>query len=83
MNLSDAAIVIEMVFLPLVLLATLVFVIRDLIGPATRLSAVIALFLSDRTLARCLGALGNDYSNNAMAKAARRYFERSNPGDTE
>jgi hypothetical protein len=47
MNLhSDAAIVIEMVFLPLILLATLVFLIGDFIRPVTRPYALLALLLS-------------------------------------
>ena len=37
----------------------------------------------DRTAARCLGALGDDPSNNWKAKAARKHFQHSNPGDTE
>lgn len=45
-TLADVAIVIEMVFLPLLLLVTVVFAIRDLLRRATRLYAVVAVFLS-------------------------------------
>ena len=42
----DAAIVAEMVFLPLLLLATPVFLVRDLTKPSTRLHALLALLVS-------------------------------------
>ena len=45
-TLADMAIMIEMVLLPLLLLATAVFAIRDFLRPATRLYAVVAVFLS-------------------------------------
>jgi hypothetical protein len=45
-RLADLAIAIEMVVLPALLLATAAFVIRDLLRPATRLSAVVAVILS-------------------------------------
>ena len=45
-SLADMAIAIEMVLLPLLLLATAVFAIRDLLRRATRLYAVMAVFLS-------------------------------------
>lgn len=46
LNHLDAAIVIEMVFLPVLLLATVVFILRDLIRPGTRLYALLAILLS-------------------------------------
>jgi hypothetical protein len=45
-NHPDAAIVVEMVLVPLLLLATLVFLVRDLIKPSNRLHALLALLLS-------------------------------------
>jgi len=45
-NLSDLAILIEMVLLPLALLATAVFAIRDLLRRSTRVHAVVAVLLS-------------------------------------
>jgi hypothetical protein len=46
LNHKDTAIVIGMVFVPILLLLTLVFLIRDLIKPATRLHGLLALILS-------------------------------------
>ncbi len=46
LNHKDAAIVIGMVFVPILLLLTFVFLIRDLIRPATRLHGLLALILS-------------------------------------
>lgn len=43
---KDVAIVIGMVFVPILLLLTFVFLIRDLIRPATRLHGLLALILS-------------------------------------
>ena len=37
----------------------------------------------DRKLAKCLDALGNDPSNDWRAKAAKKYFNGSNPGVNE
>ncbi len=46
LNHKDTAIVIGMVFIPILLLLTFVFLIRDLIKPTTRIRGLLALILS-------------------------------------
>ena len=46
LNHRDTTILIGMVFVPILLLLTFVFLVRDLIRPATRLHGILALILS-------------------------------------